>query len=181
MSLANQNDLHIKKVVLGGGCFWCIEAVFQKIEGVHNVISGYTGGVSKDPNYEEVCTGKSRHAEVCQIFFDSTVVTFERLLELFWKIHDPTTPNRQGNDIGSQYRSVIFYDGEEQEELAKKSRQKLEKSGLYNRPIVTQIEPLDMFYPAETYHQNYYRDHSSESYCQYVIHPKLEKLNDILS
>ena len=171
-------NLSARLASLGGGCFWCLEAVFQSLRGVERLVSGYAGGKTKKPSYEEVCTGQSDHAEVCQIHFDPRLISYTELLEVFWKIHDPTTLNRQGNDIGTQYRSVIFYHNEEQKNRALSSRAKLEASGKLKDPIQTQIEALDIedFYPAEEYHQNYYLRNPEQSYCRFLIRPKLEKL-----
>jgi peptide-methionine (S)-S-oxide reductase len=158
----------------GGGCFWCAEAVFQRIPGVKSVTSGFAGGTTADPSYEEVCTGKTGHAEVIQLKFDPAVISYEKLLEIFWEAHDPTTLNRQGNDAGTQYRSIILYSDEAQKVAAEKS--KTEAAPHFSSPIVTQIVPLTKFYSAEEYHQNYYNQHSNEGYCQFVIGPKLHKL-----
>jgi peptide-methionine (S)-S-oxide reductase len=159
---------------LGGGCFWCLEAVYQQIEGVEKVVSGYAGGNTEDPTYEEVCSGTTGHAEVVQIHFDPQVIGYEEILELFWKAHDPTTLNRQGADVGTQYRSIILYDGEEQKSAAERSRARAAEA--FDEPIVTEIVPLKVFYEAEGYHQNYYRSNSHAGYCSFVIRPKLEKL-----
>lgn len=168
-----------KMATFGGGCFWCVEAVYQQVKGVEKVVSGYAGGLAKDPTYEQVSTGQTGHAEVCQITYDPTVVTFAELLEIFWKTHDPTTFNRQGNDVGPQYRSIILYQDEQQKEEAEAYKAKLDASGAFNQPIVTQIVPLTKFYAAEDYHQNYYRNNSRQGYCQYVIVPKLEKFREV--
>lgn len=160
---------------LGAGCFWCVEAVFQELNGVKKVTSGYTGGFVKNPSYKEVCTGRTGHAEVAQIIFDPQVVSFEEILEVFWKTHDPTTLNRQGNDVGSQYRSSVFYHNEDQKEKAEFYLKKLDESGAWDDPIVTTIEPLEDFYVAEDYHQNYYNNNASQPYCKFVIQPKVEK------
>lgn len=163
----------------GAGCFWCVEAVFQRMRGVDTVVSGYSGGDVRNPSYKEVCTGTTGHAEVCQITFDPTVVSFEELLEVFWKTHDPTTPNRQGNDVGTQYRSVIFYHTDRQRELAEHYRSKLDSAGIFASPIVTEIVPFDRFYPAEEYHQNYFNQNGAQPYCQFVIRPKVEKFESV--
>lgn len=160
---------------LGAGCFWCVEAVFQRVEGVKSVTSGYTGGFLENPSYKAVCTGQTGHAEVARIVYDPSKVSFEELLEVFWKTHDPTTLNRQGNDVGTQYRSSIFYHNEEQKKKAEFYMKKLDASGAYEKPIVTTIEELTKFYPAEDYHQNYYNQNGSQPYCTFVIQPKLEK------
>jgi peptide-methionine (S)-S-oxide reductase len=159
----------------GAGCFWCVEAVFQELKGVESVRSGYAGGFVKNPSYKEVCTGRTGHAEVAQIVYNPAVVTFDELLEVFWKTHDPTTLNRQGNDVGTQYRSAVFYHNDTQKARAEYFKQKLNESGAWNDPIVTTIEEMTVFYPAEDYHQNYYNDNSSQPYCAFVIQPKLEK------
>jgi peptide-methionine (S)-S-oxide reductase len=163
----------------GAGCFWCVEAVFQQVKGVQTVVSGYMGGSIKNPTYREICSGLTGHAEVCQIAFDSTIVTFKELLEVFWLTHDPTTLNRQGNDVGTQYRSVVFYHNDEQKQLAETIKMKLDGSGVWPNPIMTEITPAQVFYPAEDYHQNYYNQNSEQSYCQYVIKPKLDKFNKV--
>jgi len=160
---------------LGGGCFWCVEAVFQDLKGVQQVVSGYAGGAIENPSYQLICTGATGHAEVTQITFDPDVISFEELLYVFWRTHDPTTLNRQGADAGTQYRSIILYHDEEQKAIAEKSRQETDASGLWPDPIVTEITPLSVFYPAEDYHQNYYRTNPAQPYCQVVIDPKVQK------
>ena len=169
----------IEVITLGAGCFWCVEAVFQDINGVVSAVSGYMGGESKNPNYEEVCTGNSGHVEVCEITFDTDKIKLNELLKLFWNSHDPTTLNRQGNDIGSQYRSVIFYNDQNQKEICINETQKLENAKIYKNSIVTAIEPATKFYKAEEYHQNYYKKNPNQSYCYYIIKPKLDKLKKI--
>jgi peptide-methionine (S)-S-oxide reductase len=169
----------MKTATFGAGCFWCVEAVYQELKGVKKVVSGYAGGTVKNPTYQQVCTGTTGHAEVAQITYDPEVVTFPELLEVFWKTHDPTTLNRQGADSGTQYRSVIFYHDDEQKKLAEKYKTKLDASGAFNSPIVTQIAKLPEFYPAENYHQNYYRANPNQGYCQFVIVPKLEKFRKV--
>ncbi len=164
---------------LGGGCFWCLEAVFQELEGVESVVSGYAGGQVANPSYREVCTGRTGHAEVVQVVFDPAVLTYGDLLSVFFSIHDPTTLNRQGADVGTQYRSVIFYHDAEQERVAKSMIQELTEAGLWKDPIVTQVAPLDRFFPAEDYHQNYYRRNPQQPYCQAVIGPKLKKFREL--
>jgi peptide-methionine (S)-S-oxide reductase len=163
----------------GGGCFWCLEAIFRKLDGVERVLSGYSGGDFENPSYEQVCTGETGHAEVIQVSFDPEKVSYEELLEVFWKIHDPTTKNRQGNDVGSQYRSVIFYHSEDQKKLAEFYKSKLEAEGIWNRPIVTEIKAFTAFWPAETYHQDYYENNPSNRYCAVVIKPKIEKFKEL--
>lgn len=161
---------------LGGGCFWCIEAIFERIDGVESVEPGYAGGTTENPSYEQVCTGETGHAEVARIAFDPNRVSFKEILEVFWKAHDPTTVNRQGADVGTQYRSVILYKDDQQRQIAEESKRSLEKSGFYDKPIVTEIEPLDSFYPAEEYHHNYFEKHPYAGYCTFVIRPKLKKM-----
>lgn len=161
---------------LGAGCFWCIEAVFQDLKGVHKVVSGYAGGSVQNPTYQQVCTGRTGHAEVAQITFDPAVISFEQLLDVFWRTHDPTTLNRQGADVGTQYRSAIFYHNDEQKAIAEKSKRETDASGLWPNPIVTEIAPLTEFYEAEDYHQNYYKSNSNQPYCRAVIDPKVRKL-----
>ncbi|MDZ4724745.1 MAG: peptide-methionine (S)-S-oxide reductase MsrA [Leptospira sp.] len=159
---------------LGGGCFWCVEAVFIRIPGIISLTSGYAGGKTKNPTYKEICTGTTGHAEVIQIKFNNTMISYSQVLDIFWHAHDPTTLNRQGNDVGTQYRSVIFYHDEKQKLIAENS--KLESAYLFPKPIVTEISPLPEFYPAEDYHQNYFENNPTNPYCNYVILPKLEKL-----
>jgi len=162
-----------QQITLGGGCFWCLEAIYQDVIGVEKVQSGYTGGQVKNPSYRAVCTGKTGHAEVTQITFDADVINLNDLFTIFWRIHDPTTLNRQGNDVGTQYRSAIYYHDAEQLALAEAS--KAEAAALYSNPIVTEIAPLPTFYPAEEYHDNYYRDNGNQPYCRAVIDPKVRK------
>ncbi len=169
----------MKKATLGSGCFWCTEAVFQDLAGVESVVSGYAGGHIKNPAYREVCEGRTGHAEVVQITYDPEVVSFETLLEVFWKTHDPTTLNRQGNDVGTQYRSVIYYHDAEQKELAQQYKDKLNASGAFTNPIVTEISPMDTFYAAEAYHQNYFRNNPGQGYCSFVIRPKVDKFKQV--
>lgn len=165
-----------EKATLGGGCFWCIEAVFQKLKGVQSVVSGYAGGKIPNPSYERVCSGATGHAEVVQITFDPAVISYADVLYVFWRLHDPTTLNRQGADVGTQYRSVIFYHDEQQKEIAKRSKAETESAGLYPDAIVTEISPLPEFYAAEGYHQNYYRNNPNQPYCRFVVDPKIQKL-----
>ncbi len=159
----------------GAGCFWCVEAVFEQLKGVKRVESGYSGGSVDSPTYEQVCSGQTGHAEVCQIHFDPAVVPYEELLEVFWKVHDPTTLNRQGPDVGTQYRSVVFYHSEEQKKVAEAYMKQLDASGTWSQPIVTQIVPFEKFFAAEAYHQNYFRLHPGQGYCAMVIKPKVTK------
>ena len=167
---------HFEQATFGAGCFWCVEAVFQDIEGVLDVRAGYAGGETENPTYEEVCSGRTGHAEVIQIDFDSSKVDYEELLDLFWISHDPTTLNRQGADVGSQYRSAIYYHSDSQKVMAEKSIDNANNIKLYSNPIVTEVSVLDTFYIAENYHQDYYRLNKNAPYCQLVIKPKLEKL-----
>ena len=158
------------------GCFWCTEAVFKRLKGVKSVLPGYAGGTVKDPSYDQVCAGNTGHAESIQITFDPKVIPFEKILDIFWHTHDPTTLNRQGNDIGTQYRSAIFFHNEKQKEIAEKSKKDLEDKGVYKNPIVTEITPIKNFYVAEDYHKDYYDNHQDAPYCNYVIDPKIHKL-----
>jgi len=164
---------------LGTGCFWCTEAIFQELKGVLKVTSGYSGGKQVNPSYEQVCSGSTGHAECLQVVYDPAVISYDELLEAFWQSHDPTSLNRQGNDFGTQYRSVIFYHSEEQRQKAEKYKQELDKSGAYSEPIVTEIVSFTHFYPAEDYHQHYYDQHGSQPYCYFVIRPKLEKFEKV--
>ncbi len=164
---------------LAGGCFWCIEAIFKRLKGVISVEPGYTGGTvehNSKPTYEQVSTGTTGHAEAIQIVFDPTVIPYEKLLDVFWATHDPTTKNQQGNDVGTQYRSSIFYHDDKQKKTAEESKEKIVKEGMYKDPIVTEIVPFTNFYKAENYHQNYYDLNQNKSYCTYVISPKIQKL-----
>jgi len=169
----------LRLATFGSGCFWCVEAVFQRLKGVEKVVSGYSGGQAENPAYEQVCTGTTGHAEVCQITYDPRIVSYDELLEVFWKTHDPTTRNRQGNDVGTQYRSVIFYHDEEQKKLAEGYKAKLGAGHIWDRPIITEIVPFGRFWPAEDYHQNYFNNHPEKGYCALVIHPKVEKFQKI--
>ena len=162
-------------ITLGAGCFWCVEAVFVELKGVHSVTSGYMGGHVKNPSYKEVCTGTTGHAEVARLIFDPAVVSLDEILEVFWQTHDPTTLNRQGADVGTQYRSAIFYHSPEQQRIAEHYKAELNSSGAFRAPIVTEIVPAVTFYPAEDYHQNYYAENGEQGYCQMVIRPKLDK------
>lgn len=163
-----------QSIVLGGGCFWCLEAAYQMIAGVTKVTSGYAGGDVVNPSYEAVCGGRTGHAEVVQVEFDPAAITLADVLEIFWTIHNPTTLNRQGNDVGTQYRSIILYSNDEQRKIAETSKRAV--AGLWDKPIVTEIKPLETFYPAEPEHQNYFRNHPERAYCQVIINPKLAKL-----
>lgn len=164
------------EATFGAGCFWCVEAVFQRVKGVIHVESGYSGGAVDNPTYRDVTTGRTGHAEVARIVFDPSIISYELLLEVFWHTHDPTTLNRQGADVGTQYRSAIFYHDDEQRRVAEQSKEKTGKSGLWDSPIVTEISPLINYYTAEDYHQNYYNNNPNQPYCSIVIGPKLAKL-----
>lgn len=163
------------EVTLGGGCFWCIEAVFNRVDGVGEVVSGYAGGHAKDPTYREVCAGGTGHAEVVQLTYDPNVITFEDILELFFEVHDPTQKNRQGPDVGSQYRSIILYHDETQKKTAERIIEELNALDEYDRPVVTEVEPLDKFFRAEEKHQDYFEKHPEQPYCQVNIPPKIQK------
>jgi len=160
---------------LGGGCFWCLEAIYDELEGVLDVISGYSGGHIPNPDYQSVCTGTTGHAEVVQVTFDPEIITFKEILEVFFSIHDPTTLNRQGADVGTQYRSVIFYHSEKQKEIAEQIIKDLQTDGVWPNPIVTEVTPFDVFYPAEEYHQEYFERNPYQGYCMAVINPKVNK------
>lgn len=171
----------VEVATLAGGCFWCTEAVFQRIDGVDKVISGFTGGTIKNPAYREVVSGRTGHAEAIQVHFDPRQVTFEELLYVFFATHDPTTLNRQQNDVGTQYRSAVFYNSEEQKEIAEKVKKELEDQKIFSDPIVTEITQVKEFYVAEEEHQNYYNSHRSQPYCQVIIDPKIQKLRNKFS
>jgi peptide-methionine (S)-S-oxide reductase len=175
------DNKNIETATFGNGCFWCTEAVFQQLEGVEKVTSGYSGGHVENPTYEQVCGKKTGHAECLKIDYDKNKISFDELLEVFWATHDPTTLNRQGNDSGPQYRSVIFYHNNEQKEKAERYKTALDKSGTFDKPIVTAIEPFANFYDAENYHNDYYKNHSSQAYCYFVIKPKMDKLNKVFA
>lgn len=174
----NSTDEQMQKATFGAGCFWCVEAVFQNLKGVKSVISGYAGGHVENPSYREVCSGQTGHAEVAQIRFDPDIISYDQLLTVFWHTHNPTTKNRQGADVGPQYRSVIFYHDDEQKQKAGQSKKETDASGLWDDPIVTEIEPLDTFYKAESDHQNYYKNNPGAGYCSFVIAPKIKKLRN---
>ena len=161
---------------LAGGCFWCTEAIFKRLKGVTSVVPGYAGGEKPNPSYDEVCSGTTGHAEAIQITFDPSVISYNKILDVFWHLHDPTTLNQQGNDIGTQYRSAIFYRDEKQKEIAQEVKKDIDQSRMYKNPVVTEIVPLTNFYKAENYHQNYYDQNKSASYCQVIIDPKIQKL-----
>ncbi len=168
----------LETATLGGGCFWCLEAVFDRMQGVVSLDSGYMGGSKPNPTYADVCTGRSGHIEVVQVTFDSEVTSLREILGVFFTIHDPTTRDRQGNDIGSQYRSVIFWHSEQQHEIAAQMIAELEQSGIWGKPIVTELRPAETFYKAEDYHQDYYRDNPGQPYCAYIVEPKVRKFRE---
>lgn len=174
----NSKDKRFEKTVFGGGCFWCLEAVFVKLKGVQSVVSGYAGGSKENPTYEEVCSGKTGHAEVMKIEYDPNNISFQDLLTVFFAMHDPTTLNRQGEDSGTQYRSIILYADEDQKKAAEKFVEKLRSDKIYENSIVTEIKPLGKFYPAEKYHQKYFEKNPSQAYCQIHIPPKVAKLRE---
>nr|WP_245828499.1 peptide-methionine (S)-S-oxide reductase MsrA [Moheibacter sediminis] len=170
---------NLEKATFGGGCFWCVEAVFDQLNGVSSVTSGYSGGHVKNPTYKQVCEGTTGHAEVVQIEFDPKIISFDELLEVFWTVHDPTQLNRQGNDVGTQYRSVIFYENDDQKLTAERSIKEFEASDMYNGNFTTQLVPAEIFYAAEDYHQNYYEnDNGQNPYCTLVVKPKIDKFYD---
>ena len=175
--MRNRPVSQIEICTLGGGCFWCVEAVYLQLNGILKVVSGYSGGTAKNPTYKEVCYGKTGHAEVVQVHYDPQVISFEEILEIFWTAHDPTTLNRQGNDVGTQYRSVIFYHHEAQKQIAEESIRNV-ASELWDDPIVTEVKPLEIFYPAEPYHQDFYRLNPGYGYCRVVIDPKINKVRN---
>ncbi|HKG67989.1 MAG TPA: peptide-methionine (S)-S-oxide reductase MsrA [Segetibacter sp.] len=179
VNLKSMTNQKTDTATFGAGCFWCVEAVFQQLDGVLKVTSGYSGGHVANPTYEQVCSKKTGHVEVCQIVYDPLKITFGQLLEVFWKTHDPTTPDQQGNDRGPQYRSVIFYQNEEQKRLSEEYKAELNKSGVWSKPVITSIEPLKNYYEAEDYHQNYFNANPDQLYCRYVIQPKLEKFEKV--
>lgn len=175
--MSNKNDLDT--ATFGAGCYWCVEAVFQQMKGVETIVSGFSGGHVKNPAYREVCNGTTGHAEVIHMTYDPKVVSFTELLEVFWTTHDPTTLNRQGADVGTQYRSAVFYHNEEQKELAEKYKKKLNEEKAYENPVVTEISAFDVFYPADADHQNYYNNNKEQGYCRMVIQPKVEKFKKV--
>ena len=179
MNNPSQENTELALATFGNGCFWCTEAIFQRLKGVTKVVSGYAGGKVKNPSYKEVCTGLTGHAEVIQLTYDPKLISFAELLEVFWQTHDPTTLNRQGADVGTQYRSVVFYHTDEQKQLAETYMKKLDESGAFDAPIVTEISPLTEYYAAEDYHQNYYNLNGSAPYCSYVIQPKIDKFKKV--
>jgi len=173
--------LNMDTITLGAGCFWCVEAVFSELKGVESVVSGYAGGTVENPSYSEVCKGKTGHAEVAQITYDPSKISLADILQVFWQTHDPTTLNRQGADVGTQYRSVIFYHSEEQGELALQFKTELSESGAWENPLVTEVLPIPQFYKAENYHQDYYLQNGDQQYCKYVIQPKLDKFRKVFA
>lgn len=177
-AINTQSSTH-DTATFGAGCFWCVEAQFQMLDGVVKVESGYSGGNVKNPSYKEVCNGNTGHAEVCHITFDPAKISYEEMLYAFWQTHDPTQLNRQGNDIGTQYRSVIFYHSDKQKLLAEKYKKKLNEEKVYDKPVVTEVAPFSVFYKAEDYHQNYFNQNGNESYCQFVVRPKVEKFQKV--
>jgi peptide-methionine (S)-S-oxide reductase len=172
-------DSNLEKATFGSGCFWCTEAVFKELRGVKSVVSGYSGGQTADPTYEQVCGGRTGHAEVVQVSYDPAEVSFNELLEVFFRTHDPTTMNRQGNDVGTQYRSVIFYHDDAQRQSAESAIAQLNESGAFPSPLVTQVTPFVTFYPAETYHQDYFAQNPEQGYCAAVIRPKVDKFRAV--
>jgi len=173
--MTSNEQKELKTATLGAGCFWCVEAIFEDLAGVESVVSGYSGGKVKNPSYQEVTTGRTGHAEVIQLTYDESIITYPEILEVFWKTHDPTTLNRQGADVGTQYRSAVFYHDDEQLKAAEFYKEKLEDSGAFNAPVITEITEFTGFYKAEGYHQNYYDLNPNQPYCSIVITPKLEK------
>ena len=172
------NRLGLEHATLGGGCFWCLEAVFEQARGVEQVVSGYSAGNTPNPTYEHICSGTTGHAEVVQISFDPQVISYRTLLEIFFTIHDPTTPNRQGNDRGTQYRSIILYHDENQKTVAQEVMREIDAAKIWDAPLVTQLQALTHFYPGETYHQGYFRGHEQQPYCQIVVTPKVVKFRE---
>jgi len=178
-NIMNDKNPNLETATFGSGCFWCTEAIFERVNGVIAVVSGYSGGTVEDPSYKEVCDGTTGHAECTQITFDSSVISYDELLEIFWKTLDPTTLNKQGNDVGTQYRSVIFYHNDAQKQKAEFYKNKLTEEKIWDKPIITEITKFDKFYPAEDYHQEYYDNNPNQGYCSFVITPKVEKFEKI--
>lgn len=174
-----QNDIKMDTITLGAGCFWCVEAIYSDLKGVESVISGFSGGTIKNPSYKEVCTERTGHAEVCQLTYDPTIISFKEILEVFWQTHDPTTLNRQGADVGTRYRSAIFYHNEEQKQIAEEYLEVLNDEKAFENPIVTEITAFTNFYPAEDYHQDYFELNGEQPYCRAVVRPKVEKFRKI--
>ncbi|MFC4478179.1 peptide-methionine (S)-S-oxide reductase MsrA [Flavobacterium chungangensis] len=177
--ISQNKKANLETITLGGGCYWCVEAVYENLDGVKSVVSGFSGGKVANPTYEEVSTGETGHAEVVQITFDKNVTDINEIFKVFFTVHDPTTLNRQGADVGTQYRSVIFYKNEEQKKAAQSIIADLNKAKVYNSPIVTKVEPFKVFYKAEDYHQNYYANNKNQPYCKMVIQPKIEKFEKV--
>jgi peptide-methionine (S)-S-oxide reductase len=180
-SIAQPKSAAMEIATLGGGCFWCTEAIYKELKGVVSVTSGYSGGEIVNPSYREVCTGRTGHAEVIEIKFDPAIISFSEILEVFFATHDPTTLNRQGADVGTQYRSVIFYHGQKQKETAESVITRLNQENVYGKPVVTEVIAWKNFFPAEDYHQDYFENNPTQSYCQFVIAPKMEKFRKIFS
>jgi len=181
ISLSGKCSMDEKRelATFGGGCFWCVEAIFERVNGVFSAESGYSGGHIRNPDYKQVTSGTTGHAEVVQIAYDPSVISYQELLEIFFKTHDPTTLNRQGADVGTQYRSIVLYHNEVQRDLASQVIDKLEEEGIWNDPIVTTVEPFEAFYSAEAYHQEYYENNPNQGYCRLVINPKVEKFEKV--
>jgi peptide-methionine (S)-S-oxide reductase len=179
MDIQTQSSTLTDTAVFGGGCFWCVEAIYAEVKGVLSATSGYSGGTVENPTYKQVCTGTTGHAEVCRIIYDPAVISFEKLLEIFWTVHDPTTLNRQGNDVGTQYRSIIFYTNEQQRQLATSYKAKLNKENTFEKPVVTEITPFRHFFKAEDYHQDYFANNKDAPYCTYVVAPKVDKFRKV--
>ena len=179
ISAADEPAAKLESAIVGGGCFWCVEAQYKMLKGVKKVVSGYSGGHVKDPTYKQICNGDTGHAEVIRIDYDPALITFRDVIDLFWDAHDPTTLNRQGNDVGTQYRSIIFYTSEEQKKISEES--KVNAAKIIGKPIVTEIVPFTEFYPAELYHQNYYASNRRDSYCTAIIRPKVDKLKAVFA
>jgi peptide-methionine (S)-S-oxide reductase len=175
-SIHSKIDKDLEFATLANGCFWCTEAIFSRVKGIKSIIPGYSGGKTSNPSYQQVCTGITGHAEAIQIEYDPKIISFEKILDIFWHTHDPTTLNRQGNDVGTQYRSAIFYHDENQKNIAERIKKELEKQGVFKNPIVTEIIPFSDFFPAENYHKAYYENNRNAPYCSFVIDPKVQKL-----
>lgn len=178
-TLKKSMNNNVDTATFGGGCYWCVEAIYQQLNGVTSVVSGFSGGQRDNPTYEQVCSGASGHAEVIQIVYDPSIISFDELLEVFWTVHDPTTLNRQGADVGTQYRSVIFYHSEEQKRTAELYKKKLNEEGAFPNPVVTEISAFTKFFKGPDYHQNYYKENSNQPYCSIVIKPKLDKFEKV--
>lgn len=177
--LMSQNKNNMEHATFGSGCFWCTEAIFEQLKGVESAKSGYSGGLTENPTYKEICTGETGHAEVIQVTFNPEIISYKELLEVFWQTHDPTTLNKQGGDVGTQYRSVIFYHNQDQKEIAELFKNKLEQAKIYDNSIVTEISEYSTFYVAENYHQDYYNSNKAQPYCSFVITPKMEKFKKV--